>query len=416
LAEKKSNSKKKAVGKKTAKKSVKDKKAAAPKRKISKGAKAKSPKSLRKKEPVRQAQAEPQTMEELLAQAGYEIRGLKRGSVLEGTITEKSRRALFIDIGAKTEGIVFDRELKEARDLVRELEVGDKISVMVTQPENDSGQIVLSLKRAALDRAWAFFEEKLKTSEPFEVQGREMNKGGLIVNTRGLQGFIPSSQFSRDLVGKINTLMGKMVKVKIIEVDRAKNRLILSERAVSEAEMLAAQKEVLEKVKVGEVFEGKITAVMPFGFFVKVNLGKGKKATFLEGLVHISEISWERVGEIGEFGKVGDGAKVKVLAIDEKSGKLNLSLKQLTPDPWEGIEKGYTKDKKAKGKVNRVTPFGVFVTLKPGIEGLVHISKIPAGASYKVGEEIECFVDSIDPENRRMSLGVVLKEKPVGYK
>jgi len=359
---------------------------------------------------------EPQTMEELLAQSDYPIRGLRRGDVIEGTVTEKTRRALFIDIGAKTEGIIFDRELKEARDLINEINIGDKINVVVGMPENDSGQIVLSLKKAALDRTWEFFEEKLKTSEAFEVAGKEINKGGLIVNVRNIQGFIPSSQFSRALIGRVANLMGQTVKVKVIEVNREKNRLILSERAVSEAEMLAAQKGVLDTVKVGDIFEGKVTAVMPFGLFVKIDFGEDKKATFLEGLIHISEISWERVEDVSKFGRVGGQVKVKVLAVDDKSGKLNLSMKQLTPDPWAKIGEKYPKDKPIKGMVSRITPFGVFVFLEPGIEGLVHISKIPAGVTPGVGDQLNCFIDSIDPENRRMSLGVVLKAKPVGYK
>lgn len=403
--------------------SIEAKKSLAKKKASQKKASPKAKKETRKtvktassKVPVKEKT--PQTMEELLAQSKVEIRGLKRGDVLRGTITEKTRRALFVDIGAKTEGVVFDRELKEARDLIKELKVGDEISIVVGQPENDSGQIVLSLKRAAMDRAWDFFEEKLKTSESFEVQGREMNRGGLIVNARGIQGFVPSSQFSRDLASRISGLITKIVEVKAIEVDREKNRLILSERAVSEAGMLAAQKRAIDQVKVGEDFEGVITAVMPFGFFVKISFDKDKdkEATFLEGLVHISEISWERVEDVGKFGKVGDKVKVKVLAVDEKSGKLNLSLKQLIADPWQGIGEKYGKEKKIKGKVSRITPFGVFVSLEPGIEGLVHISKIPAGVSPQVGDELACFVNNIEPENRRMSLGVVLKAKPVGYK
>lgn len=405
---KKTSSKEKKPAKKTSLKAEKSKVEKTPEKKAQKAAKPGVKKKARQKE--------PQNMDELLAQTDYQIRGLRRGDVLEGTITEKTRRALFIDIGAKTEGIVFDRELKEARELLAELDIGDKITVTVGNPENDSGQIVLSLRKAAADRAWGFFEEKLKTGESFEVLGREINKGGLIINSRGVQGFIPASQFSQSLVGRINTLINKKVRIKAIEVDREKNRLILSERAVSEAAMLAVQKEILAKVKAGQDFEAEVTAVMPFGFFVKISFEENKKKTFLEGLVHISEVSWERVDDLSKFGRVGDKIKVRVLAVDGKSGKLNLSMKRLTDDPWQGIEKRYPKDKGVKGKVSRITPFGIFISLEPGIEGLVHISKIPAGVTPKAGEELACFIDSLDPENRRMSLGVVLKKKPVGYK
>lgn len=359
---------------------------------------------------------QPRTMEELLAQTGWKVQTLKAGQIVEGTVTEKTRRALFVDVNAKTEGVVLDRDFKEAKDLVSELKAGDKIEVMVVQPENDSGQVVLSLKKASLDRAWDFFEEKMKTDESFEVSGREMNKGGLIVNSWGVQGFIPASQFSAQYMGRINGLLNKKLMVKVIEVDREKNRLILSERAVSEAEMLAAQKEVLGKVKVGEAYEAEITAVMPFGFFAKIHFDEDGNKTFLEGLIHISEISWERVNDIRKHGQAGDKVKVKVLAVDEKSGKLNLSMKQLGNDPWSGVDEKYPKDKKVKGTVSRIAPFGFFVTLSPGIEGLVHISKIPAGFQPKTGEEVNCFVDSLDLTERKMSLGLVLTTKPVGYK
>ncbi len=365
---------------------------------------------------VPKSAAQPRTMEELLAQTGWKVQTLKAGQIVEGTVTEKTRRALFVDVNAKTEGVVLDRDFKEAKDLVSELKAGDKIEVMVVQPENDSGQVVLSLKKASLDRAWDFFEEKMKTDESFEVSGREMNKGGLIVNSWGVQGFIPASQFSAQYMGRINGLLNKKLMVKVIEVDREKNRLILSERAVSEAEMLAAQKEVLGKVKVGEAYEAEITAVMPFGFFAKIHFNEGGNKTFLEGLIHISEISWERVNDIRKHGQAGDKVKVKVLAVDEKSGKLNLSMKQLGNDPWSGVDEKYPKDKKVKGTVSRIAPFGFFVTLSPGIEGLVHISKIPAGFQPKTGEEVNCFVDSLDLTERKMSLGLVLTTKPVGYK
>ena len=355
----------------------------------------------------------PRTMEELLTQTGYELQGLSRGKTIEGTVTEKTKRALFIDFGGKTEGMVIDRELKAAQDLVSEIEVGDKVKAIVTQAENEQGQILLSLRRAAQDRGWREFEEKLKTGEAVEVFGRDVNRGGLIVECRGLQGFIPASQFGTKLAGKVEELINRTLKVKPIEVDRAMNRLIFSEKEVSEAKMMAAQAEALGKIKTDDAFAGEVTGVMPFGLFVKI---KGPDGTFLEGLVHISEISWEKVEDPAAYYKEKDKVKVKVLAVDKKSGKLNLSIKQLTADPWQEIKKKYKAESKVKGKVVRLAPFGAFVNLEPGIDGLIHISKIPAESSLKVGDKISCYIESIEPEARRMSLGLVLKEKPVGYK
>jgi len=352
------------------------------------------------------------TMEDLLKQTKYQLRGWKRGDLVEAIIVEKTKGVLYLDIGGKSEGMVIDREMKAAKDFIKELEVGDKVEAIITQPENDKGQTLLSLKKAAGDYLWNRFEEKLKTGEAIRVIGREVNRGGLVVEAKGLQGFIPASQFGSQWIDKIETLIGRQVEVKPIEVNREKNRLIFSEREVSEAALLQAQEEALKKIKVGDTFKGEITGVMPFGFFVKIK----SDGVELEGLVHISEISWQRVEEPKEFYKVGDKVKVKVLAKDKTTGKLNLSIKQLKDDPWEKIEKKYPADAKVKGKVVRLAPFGAFVDLEEGIEGLIHISKIPAEKSLKVGDKVDCYVESVDQEGRRMSLGLVLKEKPVGYK
>ncbi len=351
-------------------------------------------------------------MEELLKQTKYQLRGWKRGDLVEAIIVEKTKGVLYLDIGGKSEGMVIDREMKAAKDFIKELTVGDKVEAIITQPENDKGQTLLSLKKAAGDYLWNQFEEKLKTGEAVRVFGREVNRGGLVVEAKGLQGFIPASQFGSQWADKIEKLIGRQIEAKPIEVNREKNRLILSEREISEAALLHAQEETLNKIKVGETFKGEVTGVMPFGFFVKIKSDEIE----LEGLVHISEISWQRVEDPKEFYKAGDKVKVKVLAKDKTTGKLNLSIKQLKTDPWEEIEKKYPIDARVKGKVVRLAPFGAFVDLEEGIEGLIHISKIPAEKSLKVGDKVDCYIESIDQEGRRMSLGLVLKEKPVGYK
>lgn len=351
-------------------------------------------------------------MAELLAQIKTPLRVFRVGDVVEGIVTEKTNRAVYIDIGGKTEGVVIDREIKAAKDFVKDLQVGDKVMAVVTQAENEKGQIILSLKKAAIQKAWDELEEKMKTEETIRVKGLQVTKGGLLVEVKGLQGFIPVSQFSSAFSGKIDQLMGKELEVKLIQVDRAKNRLIFSEKEVSEKELLEEQKRVLRKIKVGEVFSGEVKGVMPFGLFVKIKVDKIE----LEGLVHISEISWERVEDPSKFYKQGDKVKLKVLKVDRKTGKLNFSIKKLFPDPWAEIEKKYPLEAKVKGTVVRLAPFGIFVKLEPGIEGLIHISKIPAEKTFEIGEKVECFIESLDKENRRLSLDLVLKEKPVGYK
>jgi small subunit ribosomal protein S1 len=381
-------------------------------KKIGLKAKTKKSKLPQKSKIKRASQKEPQTMVDLLKQVDHHVRGWKRGDVVKGILVEKTRGALYFDIGGKSEGMVIDREMKAARDFIKELAVGDEVEAIITQPENDKGQTLLSLKKASGDYLWGQFEEKMKTGETVKVLGREINRGGLIVEAKGLQGFIPASQFGSKWAEQIERLIGKQIEVKLIEVNREKNRLIFSEREVSEAALLKAQEKALKKVKIGAVFKGKVAGVMPFGLFVRIET----EGVALEGLVHISEISWQRVEDPKDFYKEGDEVKVKVLAKEKTTGKLNLSIKQLKPDPWEKIEKKYPVDARVKGKVIRLAPFGVFVDLEEGIEGLIHISKIPAEKSLKVGDKVDCYVESIDKEGRRMSLGLVLKEKPVGYK
>jgi ribosomal protein S1 len=361
---------------------------------------------------------EPQSMEELLEKTDYQLRGLQKGEEVEGTVTDITESAVLVDINAKTEGMVINSEFKKAEEFISRLEVGDTVTAEVTSPENEQGQILLSLQKAADKHKWELLEQYMETNKTIEVRGLRTNKGGLIARKFGIRGFIPASQFGRDYLGKINELQNKKVKVKIIEVDREKNRLIFSEKAVSEAEVIKKQKQALKEVEVGEVYEGIVSGVKPFGVFVRVIIEENEDQDnlFLEGLVHISEISWERVENVKNRFNVGERIKVKVIDVEDDDAKLNLSIKRLNPDPWDDIEEKYPEDKKVKGKITRLVAFGAFVELEPGIEGLIHISKIPADYDMNVGDEIEVYVESIDKEKRRMSLGLMLTEKPVGYK
>jgi ribosomal protein S1 len=371
----------------------------------------------------------PSTMEELIEATGYEIRAPRPGQVVTGMITDVSKKMVLLDIGAKTEGMVVDREYEAARDYIKELAVGDEVSAYVLSPENERGQILLSLKRALIDRKWELFAQYLETGETVEVSGLEVNKGGMIVSTDTVRGFVPSSQFGKEFLGRMEDLLGKNFKVKVIEVDKEKNRLIFSERHVSEAEAIAKKAEALHFVKAGDMYEGVVSGIMPFGAFVGVEVpltkpvtsnqkpgtGKGEVGK-VEGLVHISEIAWEKVNDPNDYFKLGDRVKVKVLGVDTSMGKLNLSVKQLSADPWSTADKKYPSGAKVTGKVSRTAPFGAFVTLEPGVDGLIHISKIPAGSEPKVGDTVDVYVESVDVEQRRMSLGMVLTEVPVGYK
>lgn len=363
--------------------------------------------------------SKPQTMDELLAMMGDTIIVPKKGQVITGKVTFIDKKMMTVDIGAKTEGIVIEKEYDIAADYINELKVGEDIDAVVLSPENNRGQILLSLKKAAVDSKWEYFEEALEKETVLEVKGVEVNKGGLIVECGTMRGFIPSSQFGKQYMGKIRNLKGETLSVLPIEVDKEKNRLIFSERHVSEAKELAQRDEALDNVQTDANYEGVISGVMPFGLFVTVEVPVAdKKDEFghVEGLIHISEISWEKVNNPKDYHKVGDRVKVKVLGIDDKTGKLNLSLKQMSDDPWEKIEESYPVGTTFTGTVSRVEAFGVFVNVEAGVDGLVHASKLTPDQTFKKGEEVTVSVESVEPKQRRMSLSIVTTTVPVGYK
>lgn len=346
------------------------------------------------------------SMEELLKSTGYKIKGFKRGDTATGKITAITGKAVFVDIGGKTDAIVSDREFESARDFIKTLKVGQELSGFVTSPENDSGQTILSLKRAASDSRWKNLEDAFEKETNISVMGREVSKGGVLAEVDGVFGYIPGSQLSKVALGNPASLVGQKFEVKVIEVDREQNRLVLSEKAVSEADEIESRKKMLEVVEIGGVYKGKVVGLVPFGAFVEVAVKKVK----IEGLVHISEISWEKVDEVSKVLKEGDEIEVKVIGTDEDSGKLALSIKHLTDDPWTDMVKKYPVDSKHKGKVVKVMPYGVIVHIEAGIEGLIHASKMPADMAFAEGQEVEVFVESVDMDKRRLSLGVVVKD------
>lgn len=358
------------------------------------------------------SKSEPQTMTELLAQTDYQVKGLKRGQQIEGIVKNISSKIVFVEIGAKAEGLVVNREFEAARDYIKNLKIGDKVLISVVSPEDNMGQILLSLKKAAYTLAWKKFLEAKEGQEEVEVQVKEIISAGLLVEASGLSGFIPQSQIGKSNLGKIKELPGKKLKVKVLEVDQVSNRLVFSEKAVCEKEKIAKVKKLLQKVKIGQVFEGEITALLPFGVFVKVKVN-GEE---IEGLVHISEISWDKVSDSTTKFSVGEKVKVKVIDKDEESARLSLSLKQLIADPWQEKVKKFPVESLVSGKVLRLASYGAIIEIEEGLEGLLHISHIPPEAKIDVGDMIDCFVEKIEPEKRRLSLGLVLKEKPVGYK
>ncbi len=368
----------------------------------------KSSEDLADLKPTKKSVSEPQTMEELLAQTDGIHLGMKKGDTVDGRVISVNPREVLVDVGKKSFGIIANWELEQVKDYAASLKPGDKITAQIINPENDMGYIILSVRKTSTERRWTTLLEKKKNGEDIDVIGLETAKGGLLVEWQSLRGFVPATQLDSSVSSNPAFMIGKPMKVKVLEVDQALNRLVLSQKASSLGVSPSVLKERLDKVKNDDVLKGVVSGIAPFGLFVDVD--------GLEGLVHISEIAWEKVENPATFFKIGDKVEVVVLDLNREEGKLNLSIKRLTPDPWKNILDRYPPDTTVTGKAVRLAPYGVFVHVETGIEGLIHVSKIPAGQEPKIGQDVECIVENVDPVKRKISLTLVPKEKPVGYR
>jgi len=349
------------------------------------------------------------SMEELLAVSGHNPKGLLRGGKIEGIVVEVAPRALVLDVGAKAEGLVRDVEFEVAKTYIRTLKPGDKIQATVVVPEGEGGYVLLSLRETAENFIWDWLVEKQKSGEEVEARVESATRGGLSVNVGGVLGFVPTSHLGSGVLDNPSASTGKNILVKVIEADRAKSRLMVSEKAVSEKEFLHQQSQVLAKIRSGEKFVGRVTKVINFGIFVEIT----KDETPVEGLVHVSEISWQKTGNPAEVFSEGD--EVEVIVIGMEGGKLALSIKRLQENPWEAAIGKYEKDQQVAGRVTKTGDFGAFIELEPGVEGLVHSSKM-GEQTLTEGQEINVFIEDIDQKSKKLSLGLVLKAVPVGYR
>lgn len=349
-------------------------------------------------------------MAKLLADHNIEIKQFEHGELVEGIVISATHGEILLDVGAKAEGIISGEELVDSDKSHKNLKPGDTLLAMVVQPENHQGYIVLSLKRAEKDKKWKTIEDAFEDGTSLEVEVIEYTKGGLLVDCMGLRGFVPLSHLDRvhftndiaktatgsesELKNTLKVLSGKELKVKVIEFDREKNRLVLSEKDAKESYSDEARQERLENIDAGDVLDGVVTGVMPFGLFVDLE--------GIEGLVHISEIAWEKVSNPGDYYTVGSSITVKVLGIDEGSKKLALSVKQLISNPWEGVEERYPEGSIVTGTVSKIVPFGAFVNLEKGLDGLIHVSE--AAEPLKIGDEVEAVVTNVDGSKQKLAL------------
>ena len=377
-----------------------------------------------KKEPASTVKRgkEPQTMEDLMNAYGDGFKSFTLKQRIIGKITYIDNKKVLLDIGGKSEGLVFDKAYKLAEEFIKTLKVGDSVEGVVLVPETRDGYTVLSLKQAAQKLAWGRIEKAYQDKTPVTVSGKMVNQAGILVEVDGITGFIPTSQLGRDTAKNPQGLVEHKFSAIIIDFDKDMNKVVLSEKEISDADVIGRERDAFKAVTEGEVFDGVVTTIYDFGCFVRIDLpvgkGKGVKAggevVPMEGLVHISELSYGKVGSASDF--VAVGQKVKVKVVGKKNDKLAFSIKQTQKDPWDEAVKKYPKESKVEGKIAKITDFGVFVVLEPGIEGLVHMTKIPPTKKFELGDIVDCIIEEIDPKEKKISLGLVLTVKPIGYK
>lgn len=349
-------------------------------------------------------------MADLLAKSKSSIKNLSLGQRIRGTVIQKLSKSLILDINGKAEGVVTEKAFAEAREYISKLKVGDEVTAVVLVPEMRDGSTLLSLRDAVASASWQGVEEAYKKGEEVPVYAKGVTGSGVSVDVNGISGFVPTSQLSKELAKEKENLVGKYFKAKVIELDRQKNKLVLSEREVTDAKDIAAAKKAIAAIKDGDIFDAVVTTIANFGVFAKIKVDKSE----VEGLVHVSELSWGKVAHPSDLLKLGDKIKVKV--IGTKDGKLALSMKHAQKDPWIDVDKHFKVEDRVTGKVTKVTDFGVFIELVTGIEGLVHMTKIAPGKKFSIGDEVKVYIEEIDSKARKIALGLVLTSVPVGYK
>src|SRR5258706_9884987 len=341
---------------------------------------------------------------------------IKRGDGLEGVIVRIDQDEILVDIGLNSEGVLSTKELPASGyGSFGELHIDDKVLVYVIQPETQDGHALLSLKRDNAERQWRIAEEQYKSGELLKARVIDYNKGGLIGDVAGIRGFVPISQIlnlkreevasggeNQETAAKLQSMKDKELQLKIIEINRARNRLILSERLAVQEWRQRRREELLDELKPGEVRKGVVSNLANFGAFV--DLGGA------DGLVHISQLAWSRVNHPSEVLHVGQNVEVQVLSVDKDKKKIALSIKRAEVDPWTTVEQRYTPGQVVTGVITKIAPFGAFARIEDGIEGLIHLSELTPGMDPKQtlheGVPLQLRILRIDAERRRLGLSL----------
>ncbi len=338
---------------------------------------------------------------------GMSLKNYTEGDVIKGTVLSIEKAGVFVDIGFKCEGFVANEELGVPKN---EISKGEVITLVILQLETKEGYTLLSKRRADWEGAWKEAYQSYKLKEPVDIKVESSVKGGLVVSFKGLRGFIPSSLVSRNKADDLNSLIGESMSANVIEVDKKRKKIIFSTKS-HERPVDNSKSEALEALEVGQVVNGRVTSTKEFGAFVNIN--------GIEGLIHISEISWDRIEKVEDILHVGDMIDVFVLGVDKEAKRVSLGLKQLTPDPWEKVEETYPIGRVITGTISRTTTFGAFVKLSEGLEGLIHISELShqhvkhVDDVVKVGQEVTVKVLRVIPEEQKIGLSLKALEEVV---
>jgi small subunit ribosomal protein S1 len=355
-----------------------------------------------------EAKAAPErdlTPEELVDAVEASLRDFKDGDIVEGMVVKIDRDEVLLDIGYKSEGVIPAKELSIRHDIDPNevVHVGDRIEALVLQKEDKEGRLILSKKRAQYERAWGRIEEVMQSGGTIKGPVIEVVKGGLIVDI-GLRGFLPASLVDLRRVRDLHPYVGQEIEAKIIELDRNRNNVVLSRRAFLEESQSEGRKKFLESLQKGERRKGTVSSIVNFGAFV--DLGG------VDGLVHVSELSWKHVDHPSEVVQVGQEVEVEILDVDLERERVSLSLKATQEDPWKEFERKYQAGEIIEGQVTKLVPFGAFVRVAPGIEGLVHISELSEQhvdspeSVLSVGDQVRVKVIEVDVARRRISLSM----------